>query len=320
MIDFDKQIPSWTKGHKHHSNPKNSNDFKTFFEKCYVRPKKSKAYSIVQQEILGDMEWAKQFIEKTKTRNPNMESGTIVQSYCDQVLLEDLTEKEAFRNAVSKIHSYKPLYWHNNDQENAVMEHRLKVQYTKVNEERYKREEGGGELCELEMVCANALQGVRLAAQGLNRITGEDNTFRTLPGCKLPYNGKPDYSGRIELKTKWDSSAYTDSPKVNSLPAKPTQPHMAQIAGYYFLTEKKYLPTIVYANRNAYKIFRPEEEELEDMLQQITTDCKRREGLLQKASTVEELLKMTDPDFGHRYLWNDMHPDILELAKKYAGF
>ena len=308
----------WKKNYTHHSNPANRNDFLTFFDKCLIRPKKEQAWRILKNQMDGDRQWAREFVAMTQTNNPNMLSGKIVQEYCDDILLNDVSTGEAFRQLVVKLQEFTPLYWHDQEQENAVIDHRLAGKYTLQESGKYKIAKAGeiGDSCEIELVCQNALAGLREATTGINKLEGEQNLLGELKDCTLPYNGRPDYSGRIELKTQWDKIAYSDRPSVNSLPREPRREHLAQVAGYWALTGL--MPTLVYANRLSYSVHYPTQEILEETLEFIVKSCKRREKLLRATKTVEELLELCDPEWDHRYQWNGMHPDILRMAKKYG--
>lgn len=311
------KYPEWAERHNffHHSNPSMPDGY-TLWNKCKVRADVNAAWKIVKKEIKGDIQKAQHIIDINKNENPNMTSGVVVQEYCDDILLNGINEKEAYRNAVAKIQGFKPLEWHNVDQEAATIKHRTEPKYalkTYKGEPAY-RKDAEGDFCELELVCKHALEGLREASEGINQLEGEINLFKAIPGSELQYNGRPDYHQRIELKTKWDQMAYSDSPKANSLPKEPIKSHLTQIAGYWHLSGQ--LPTIVYANRNTYTVFKPSEDELRVALDFLMEACSRRERLLKVASNTEELLRLCDPQWDHMFAWKDLHPEVLSEAKK----
>ena len=86
-----------------------------------------------------------------------MTSGVVVQEYCDDILLNEITPGEAYRNAVAKIQGFEPLEWHDSEKENAIINHRTEPKYalkTYKDEPTY-RKDADGEFCELELVYAN---------------------------------------------------------------------------------------------------------------------------------------------------------------------
>ena len=64
-------------------------------------------------------------------------------------------------------------------------------------------------------------------------------------------------------------------------------------------------------------------EELLDALQaavnHIVAKCAIRENLLKSTNSVDEMLRLIEPDFGHMWAW-DMRPAVLDEAKKLWGF
>jgi hypothetical protein len=311
------EYPDYAERHNyfHHSNP-SMPDSITFFNKCWVRPQVNKAWKIVKKEIQGDIQEANHIINKYKNENPNMTSGVVVQEYCNDILLNEISPGDAYRNAVAKLQQFEPLEWHDTEKENAIIKHRTEPKYalkTYKGEPTY-RKDAEGDFCELELVCKHALEGLREASEGINQLEGEINLFKALPGNELQYNGRPDYHQRIELKTMWDQMAYSDSPKANSIPKEPRFSHLTQIAGYWHLSGQ--LPTIVYANRNTYTVFKPSEDELRVALDSLMEACSRRERLLKAASNTQELLRLCDPQWDHMFAWKDINPEVLSEAKK----
>lgn len=314
MSGFDL-APDWATRHHyyHHSNP-NRPDSVTFWDKGIKRPKLEDAWNILGGKIPGNRDDAHQTIQNHAFENVNMLSGNIVQHYCDAVLLDQITTTEAYRLAVNELHEYTPPPHFDIEREMAIVAHREDVIYGADGKKPTKKS-AEPEMCELELVCRNALEGLQEAMQGLNEITGETDCWGDIPGCELRFNGRPDYCKRIELKTQWDQKAHTESPSAKSLPAHgPTHSHLAQITGYWHLTGL--LPKIVYANRLGYRIFEPSEDELQRALQAISQACQRRERLLQVAKTPEELVRLCDPMWDHQWAWKDLHPDVIKSARE----
>ena len=314
---FDKHGYFW------HSNPSKP-DGLTFFEKGILRPELRRAYQVLANQgehHIDDVGAAEvelrlhgtyqDSLGKTITNdNPNMMSGRAAQHYCDQVLLEEAAPGDAYAETMNMLHSYQGGYWRDKAQDDAVIAHRTTLRYSP--EGKVVKEPTA---CEFELVCNNALDGVREATAGDNRIVGEVELLGHLPKCALQYKGYPDYQeGKVELKTQWDGKAYSDKPTANSLPSDIKEPHLYQIAGYWHLSG--IIPKIVYANRMGYRVFEPTQDQLEFALSRIIEACRRRERLMLAADTTEKLLRLTDPQWSHIFGWRDMNPDLLHRAKK----
>jgi len=306
--------PEWAARHNyyHHSNPSRP-DAATFWDKGIRRRAVNDSYKILKGELDGNATAARETIDKYAFDNINMHSGNIVQHYCDAVLLHD-EGGEAYPNAVNELHAYTSPKHNDIEKEMAVVHHREAVIYDSEGKKARNPDDAG--CCELELVCGNALDGLREAFSlaRINDIEGEVDLWGQLEGCELKYNGRPDYCRRIELKTMWDRQAHTDKPAANSLPAVATHLHRQQVAGYWKLSGL--LPTIVVANRMGYRIFQPSEDELRDTLQAVTQACQRRERLLKAAKSPEELVRLCDPQWDHFFAWKDLHPDVLKQARE----
>ena len=306
-----------------HSNP-STPDAWTFFDKAVQRVQRDEAFKILRGETEGDTSWAEKILDQGAyykdamgstqfTDNPNMVSGRAVQQYADRLLVDEVSPSDAYADAINLLHGFRGGDWRDTEKDARIIENRERLYYDaegKRSKEPTHNEFG--------LVCENAAAGVREAMQGANRITGEIELFGPLPGCELPYFGKPDYGdGRCELKTQWDQAADTDSPRANSLPKKIKAPHMMQIAGYWYLSG--IVTRIVYANRLGYVVHEPTEEELDRALGDIASACKRREKLMKVADDVQDLLRLTDPHFADSFVWRDVHPEVLMQAKKMFG-
>ena len=299
--------PKWA-ADKHflwHSNPENVPLCKTFFEKCVVRPKTQAAWKVLKKETEGDIDSARAIISKYAYDNANMFGGRTVQTMCDMVLVDNATLDEAIRHGASEFDSYQPCH--------------------------YKLEKDTNQIAvvrdEYVSVFKSALDGIQEAADyfGLNRLEGEKELMYNVPGLQLPYNGRPDFAKRIELKTKW--SSYSDKTKSGkraaSLPSQPIFSHVAQVAGYWAGTAR--MPqAIVYANATGSRVFTPDncdwltQNAMEGVAQVLFAKCRIRENLLKKAADVNELLNLIEPDFAHLYAW-DVAPEVLAEAKEIWG-
>jgi hypothetical protein len=165
----------------------------------------------------------------------------------------------------------------------------------------------------------------RTSITALNRIEGESEILTNLPGLELPYSGFPDFSRRIELKTKWSGvAANTKSGKRSaSLPTQPDWNHVQQVAGYWAGTGL--MQTIVYATAKGYRVFNEDncdrltQQGLQSALNHIVAKCAIRENLLKSTDSVEAMLRLIEPDFKHMWAW-DMRPEVLSEAKQLWGF
>lgn len=304
----------------HHSNPSNPDGF-TFFDKIIVRPELDAAKQNAQESAE-----AKQLVElhgvykdsrgkQQSGDKPILISGRAVENYCTDILVNDVSPADAYKDALNELHSFHGGSWRDADKDKREIEHKVTARYTADGSAPKKLEKGSSWHTEFELVCSNALDGLREATAGANRITGQQKLKGKFDDVKLPYLGYADYQGGgVELKTKWDKGAGTDKPAASSLPKEIMWSHLTQIAGYWHMTDV--WPTIVYANRLGYKVFKPTIEQLQAGVAAIREACMRRERLLAAASTPEELLRLCDPQWDHMYVWRDLPPAILEQAHK----
>ena len=299
---FDK---SWAfdKGYFHHSNPSKPICV-TLFDKCVIRVFVNNAWKVIKGEVDGDVDTAWRTVKFYENKNANMASGTITQTSANLVTLEGHSFDAALRHGMSLLDQYKPRTWDDGKDERKLA----------VNRD------------EFADVLRNAIDGVEEAHRlaGLNRIEGESEIYVNLSGLELPYSGFPDYSKRIELKTKWSGAANTKSGKRSaSLPSKPDWNHVMQVAGYWAGTGL--MQTIVYARAKDYVVFNADNCEalsqagLQSALNYVTAKCAIRENLLKSTDSVEAMLRLIEPDFKHMWAW-DYSPAVLDEAKKLWGF
>ena len=301
-------IPNWAikKNFYWHSNPESRPLCRTLFDKCVTRPKVEHAWKVLKGEKQGDVELAANQIKVYSNDAAKMAAGRIVQKLCDDYVvnltadtIEDCVEagKELFSE-------YKPRDW--DDDKDASQLDICKMSFTDV--------------------LKNALEGLNEAQNKLriNKLTGEEDLMFQVPGLELEYNGRPDFSGQIELKTTWASVANTKSGKrSSSIPTQPTWSHLCQVAGYWAMKRKP--QAIVYANENNFRVFTEENceklsaEALQNIWNHMVTKCRIRENLLKSADTIQDLLGLVEPDFSHMWAW-DIHPDALNEAKKLWRF
>ena len=304
----------------HHSNPSNPDGF-TFFDKIIVRPELDAAKKNAEESAE-----AKQLVElhgvykdsrgkQQSGDKPILIGGRAVENYCTDILVNDVSPADAYKDALNELHSFHGGSWRDADKDKREIEHKVTARYTADGSAPKKLAKGSSWHTEFELVCSNALDGLREATAGANRITGQQKLKGKFDDVNLPYLGYADYQGGgVELKTKWDKGAGTDKPAASSLPKEIMWSHLTQIAGYWHMTDV--WPTIVYANRLGYRVFKPTLEQLQAGVAAIREACMRRERLLAAASTPAELLRLCDPQWDHMYVWRDLPPAILEQAHK----
>lgn len=305
MISMQK--PDWALKYNYlwHSNPASRPNCRMFFDKCWVRPQVNAAWKVIKDTTQSSekKDAARSIIDRFADDNANMMAGRTVQTFCDEAILTEIDTATALSQAQAAIVAYTPRVWDETD----APKHERRVD-------------------ELGAVADHALNGLREALSGINNVHGEEEVWTTLPGCELPYFGKPDYSKRVELKTQWDrrhKSAKSGWVK-NSLPRKPTYSHLMQIAGYFAGTNHP--QTIVYANNSGYRVFTPENcpelhrDNLQMIVNQAARLCRVRETLLRSAHTnggdIKDLLGLISPAFDHPFAW-DMKPDVKRLALEF---
>ncbi len=183
-------------GYFWHSQPSRPDGI-TFFDKGVLRPALYKARSIINGEAEGDLDAAKKELKlhgsyqdslgtNITNDNPNMMSGRAAQHYADAVLLHEKLPSEAYGDALNMLHSYQSSHWRDAGADKRVIEHRTTLRYGadgKASKEPVA--------CEFELVLGNALDGVREATAGDNRIVGEVELNGLLPKCILPYKASP---------------------------------------------------------------------------------------------------------------------------------
>ena len=283
-----------------------------------MRPKTDDAWKVVKGEKVGNRDAAFSVIRNYENDNAKMLAGRVVQDCANLVLIDDHTLDAAIRHGMSLLDQYKPRTWDDGKDERQLIVVRD----------------------EFVDVLTNAIEGVKEAhaAYGLNRIEGESEIFANLPGLELPYSGFPDFSRRVELKTKWSGVADTKSGKRSApLPQQPDWNHVCQVAGYWFGTGL--MQTIVYARKTpttkrktpgaddavGYRVFNESNSDklskdgLQGAINNIVAKCAIRENLLKSTNSVDEMLRLIEPDFGHMWAW-DMRPAVLDEAKKLWGF
>lgn len=299
--------PTWasSKHYLWHSNPESRPLCRTYFDKCITRPKVNLAWKIIKGEVSGDKDLAFRTVNLYDNDNAKMMAGRTAQTLAEEVLLGEGDIEDVISRGSTAFSDYKPRSWDNGKDERQL------------------------EICRNEYgeVLRAVVEGVRDAAaqMGVNRLEGEHEMFANIPGLALPYNGRPDFSKQIELKTKWSNfdQRAKSGKRTASLPTQPTWGHLCQVAGYAHGTGRP--QCIVYANSNGYRVFTGENcdlltpEGMANVLNHVAAKCRIRERQLQAASNVEELIGLVEPDFGHMWGW-DVHPDVLSEAKRLWGF
>ena len=307
----------------HHSQPNKPDGF-TFYDKAVVRPELANAKAVIAGEAKGDKAEAQRILDlhgvyidsRGRTQSgdkPPLISGRAVENYCTDVAVNDLSPTDAFKNAINELQGFHGASWRDADKDKRELEHKTTVRYNADGS--VPKKDIIPTHHEFELVCSNALDGLREAFAGANRITGQKELTGKFDDVQLPYKGYGDFQeGGVELKTKWDRGAGTDKPSAGSLPKEIPFNNLMQIAGYWHITD--IWPQIVYANRLGYRVFKPTLDQLHAGVAAIREACVRRERLLAAANTTEELLQLCDPQWDHMFVWRDLPPEILDRAQK----
>ena len=264
--------------------------------------------------------------------NANMNAGSSVEDYCSSVVVDALSESEAFAHALARLDSHQSPD-HMPDDPARVELFRDTIVYQK-----HKKEKGMKDAppptalgTHFELTCKHALEGIREATQGANGVVDGRRVSVDLDGVELPFVGELDYEAPyvVELKTQWP---YIDSKskqgwRTNSVPSKPKYDHCRQVALYWkWLKEAaETVPVkIVYANSLGYRVFSSDdcdeltEENLREYLDSLRIVAKARENLLRTAADKEQLFNLVMPDFSH-FMWRDKPPEYLSKAKQLWG-
>lgn len=265
------------------------------------------AWEILKGEKDGDSDLARHIVKLYDNDNANMFAGRTVQALAEKVLLGDhpISIEEAVELGADMFSQYVPRDWDD-------------------GKDKSKHEINRGEFAE---VLRAAVDGIQDAASqlGINQLIGETDVYTKLAGCQLPYYGKPDFSQQIELKTKWSTvdQRAKSGKRAASMPKTPTWSHLCQVSGYRAGTNKP--QAIVYARAGSNAVYTGRNDDhltddgLDAALRHVIAKCKIRENQMKAASSTDELLLLVEPDFGHMWGW-DVHPDVLDEAKKLWGF
>jgi|TARA_R110000787_G_scaffold222100_1_gene330783 hypothetical protein len=305
--------PEWAARHNYywHSNPKSKPRDKTFYDKVYVRPILSRAWEAYRdKESSGEVKnqaWETINLYDSKFNgqdNANMLCGRLVQQVTDQVLIENIDQFSSIKTTLAELSAYKPRSW---DDDIDLKKH----EYFKD---------------EFEKVAENAIAGLKEAMHQDNRIIGEVELIKELPGIALPHNTRPDYNRRGDLKTKWSKvskvskSGFASSSISSNLANNDfNDSALYQVAGFWALNGHQ-PPFIVYANAKDYKVFTPEntpelrDNYLEEIVQDIIRYHKTTERMLRSSESMDELFEYVNPNFKSFY-WNEP-PAYLARAKQ----
>ena len=304
-------VPDWASRHnvRTHSNPRSKDRAKNLFEKTHIRPIVGAAFDVLRDTNASDADKlrAKDILHRLHDRrsSANMEAGKATQTITDLRLVMDergetLTMADATLAGVEQLHSYKP-----KDEDDAA------------RKDKY--------LEELPLVAEHAIKGLQEAMASDNRILGEMQLLGALPGTALPYDTRPDYANRGDLKTKWSKrnakskSGWTAAGLPSSLTGMFDMNNVYQVAGFWALNGHR-PPFLLYANATDYRLFTPEnapelrDDFLQDVLNDIILQCKTTENILRAASTKDELLGLVAPDWQAIY-WQEPETYLAEARK-----
>jgi hypothetical protein len=313
-------LPDWSTRHNyfHHSNPRSKDRAKNIYEKVHVRPKLNAAWKVIKtpgnSDAERDLAYATIETLSANRSSANMEAGRAVQYGCDLHLVPDefgttLSLSEAVHMAVKMMREYEPK---NTSADARELDTNKRNKYAE----------------ELPATIENAVLGLKEAMARDNRILGEIELIKPIPGCAVPHNTRPDYGRRGDLKTKWcrvnEKAKHGWSPGAlpRSLTGMFDMNNVFQAAGFWALNGHL-PPFLVYANSSDYRVFDAEntpelrDDFLADVVNEITLYHKTTENILRAAKTKEELLGLVSPDWNAIY-WKEP-PAYLAEAKRVWG-
>lgn len=303
-------IPDWAKRHNYfwHSNMKNKDIAKVFFDKCVVRPKVKAAWEVIKNpdSTAFDQEqaWMTVYLldsNYNQSDNANMLCGRLTQSACDAILLEGKDPGAVLANTYEQFMKYVPRSWDDG------LDAAKWTQYE----------------TELADVIHNSVAGLR-EAMATGQIFGETELYGALPGNELGHKNLPDYAGVGDLKTKWSrqNSRSKSGFATNSLPKDLSGrfdiANVFQVAGGWEINGRKPV-WLLYVNKSDYKILNEKNcdqltpEYLDDVVKQIRLKNRTTENMLKAASTPTELLSLVYPEWDD---WWGQPEGYMNEAKK----
>ena len=316
LKDFTIDAPQYAQRFDYlwHSNPKSKPRSKVFFDKVHARPIIARAWEQIRDP--NTPQSAKNLSEKiiqiydparNGSDNANMAAGRAVQTACDLMLIDEFDPSRAIDEARDAQATYKPRQW------DLEVDRKKHEKYSDV---------------EIEQVIDAAVNGLREAMAKENKIIGETEYIKKWEGLDIPYNTKPDYNRRGDLKTKWSrmspntKTGWSSASLPKNLKGPFEQSALYQVAGFW-ASNGKLPPFLVYANKNDYVIFDQDNceelqvENLERIVKNSTRILKTTERLLKLAKSKKDLFDNIDVDF-EELAWNEP-PWLLKEAKKLWG-
>tara|TARA_B100001123_G_scaffold309755_1_gene346231 strand:- start:506 stop:1288 length:783 start_codon:yes stop_codon:yes gene_type:complete len=259
-----------------------------------------------------------------------MIAGKVAEQYSKDVVIAGDDMSTAFRAAVASFDEHKPLPHDPNDI----------VRWSNIRDDIYeiplsKAEKDAGALAAsgsiLELTCRHTAEGLSEATREANQVTDGRWVSVQLDDVELDFIGEIDVeaNGVVEIKTKWPTLSAKSKRgwHVNSLPARPDPNHVQQVALYWkwLRRQSENVPVkLVYANCKGFRVFDSRDCEelsvanLEKALDRMRVVARARERMMQMAGSIDELLQMVPPDFGH-FMWKDVPPEYRAAAEQKWG-
>ena len=297
------KVPDYYRRHniQHWSHSKLSSPMQIFVAEWMWR--QPLFFAAKRDAARGDAEAEMRASHYDRPRVVQMLAGTAVHAAAFSIFNGEEDAAAATRHAVSRCQSHEPPAW--NERDKKLTDHLLSEDASRV-------------VATIE----HAADGLREACVGANRVETEEEMWLELPGIEVPVKGYLD--GRtskliVELKTKWDT-VYSRSKagfRSNSLPksldAVPAD-HIAQVALYQRMATGDEACRLVYANRGGYVVHEVEQDRLNEAIDQSLVTLRRRQRLLERNETFQDVCDSLDVDFSH-WRWRDWPPQLLEEAK-----
>ena len=304
------ELPSWAERFNftaHSPSGSSRPNCKEFFEKAVARP--LRLYAPAGCRMIG---------------------GKVAEQYAKDVVINGEDLGQAFRNAVAEFDAHKIV---EHDPQDAARWSIIRDDVYEIPLSKAEKEAGAFTVSGsvLELTCKHTAEGLAEATRGANQVEDGRWVSVQLEDVELDFIGEIDVeaNGVVEIKTKWPtlSDRVKRGWSVNSLPARPDPNHVGQTALYWkwLRQQSDNVPVkIVYANCKGYRVFDSNDCEdlsianLEQALERMRMVARARERLMQAASSIEELLQMVPPDFGH-FMWKDVPPEYRAAAEQKWG-
>lgn len=259
-----------------------------------------------------------------------MTAGLVAEKFAKDIVIGGVDFGEAFHHAVAKFDEHRIL---EHDPADADRFSLIRDGVYDIPLSKAEKDAGAVQISGtvLELTCRHTAEALAAASRGANKVEDGRWVSVQMDDVELDFIGEIDVeaNGVVEIKTKWPTLSQKSKRgwHINSLPSRPDQNHVAQVALYWswLRQQAENVPVrICYANAKGWRVFDSADcedlsiERLENALKRMRAIAKGRENLMKRATTVDELLAMVTPDFGH-FMWSDVPPAYRSAAQQKWG-